>query len=376
MPTDIDPNLPRKLAAIRREVRSEYMMADGRPWIVGFSGGKDSTLVLQLVMEAVLQCAPSERRRQIFVVSNDTQVESPAVETYVNATLERLRHGVEALAVPVEVHQTTPAPDTTFWVNLLGRGYPAPNRSFRWCTDRMKIRPTTDFIKSRVTESGEVILLLGVRRSESAARARVVERYSDGEGLYNKHNDVAGCWVYRPIVDLSDEEVWMALLSCRPPWGGTHRELITLYRNAQGGECPFVLDKDDSASCGSSSPRFGCWTCTVVEKDHSLEALIDAGFEHLEPLYVFRERLKQVSATPSYRSKTRRNGQHGLGPLTISARKMLLEELLQIQAETGLSLISADEVRRVEAWWKYDEMTHAIREAQAIEDRFTMPKER
>jgi DNA sulfur modification protein DndC len=367
--------LPKRLTSIRREIRKEYSNGDGRPWIVGFSGGKDSTLVLQLVFEAIQQCPPSERNRTVFVVSNDTLVESPVLQNFVDKVLEQLRVAVEALELPVEVHQTTPDPEASFWVNLLGKGYPAPNRNFRWCTDRMKIRPTMNFITERVQKDGEVVLLLGVRRAESAARARVIKRYSDGESIYNRHNDVMGCWVYRPIVELTTEEVWLALLSSQPPWGSSHRDLVTLYRNAQGGECPFVMSKEDSPSCGSSSPRFGCWTCTVVEKDRSLEALIDSGFEELFPLYEFRDRIKEVSATPKFRSKTRRDGRHGLGPLTIPARKMLLHELLEIQDEVGIPLISAEEVHLVESWWQQDEMTKAIRRVRAIEDQLSSGEE-
>lgn len=216
-------------------------------------------------------------------------------------------------------------------------------------------------------QHGEAVLLLGVRRSESSARAKVVDRYSSDGELYNRHNDVPNCWVYRPIVELSTDDVWVTLLSCRPPWGGTHRELATLYRNALGGECPFVVSDDDTPSCGTSSPRFGCWTCTVVEKDSSAAALIDAGFEDLEPLFEFRDRLKTVSATPHYRSKTRRNGQRGLGPLTLEARAMLLEELLKTQEELGMQLISSDEIRRIKDQWVEDKMTRSLRHLRTLE---------
>src|SRR5262249_16813982 len=146
---------------------------------------------------------------------------------------------------------TCPELDHTFWVNLIGRGYPSPNRTFRWCTDRMKIRPTSDYIKREASKSGEVILLLGVRRSESAMRASTIARYDNGERL-NRHNDLVQCLVFRPIVELSTAEVWAFLALTPPPWGGTHEPLIGLYRNAQGGECPVVTQKSDVPSCGTS----------------------------------------------------------------------------------------------------------------------------
>lgn len=366
-PSDLD--LPVRLREIRRDIRAQYLAAHTRPWVVGFSGGKDSTLLLHLVLETLLQLPPDVRTRPVHVLSNDTRVESPVFQDSVNASLDKVRSGVDALGLPVTVVQTHPEDDSSFWVNLLGRGYPAPNRNFRWCTDRMKIRPTTKFIREKVHESGEVILLLGVRRAESASRAGRINAYNEKAGQdekLNPHNDIRGCLIYRPIVDLSDDDVWTVLLALRPPWGGTHRDLVTLYRNAKGGECPFVMTETDAPSCGSNSARFGCWTCTVVEKDSSLNGLIDSGFENMEPLAEFRERLKNASADPSCRSKLRRNGQPGLGPLTIDTRRILLDELLALQYSTKLSLISQHEVRLIRDWWGRDETDAVIREVDRL----------
>ena len=361
-------DLPERLRSIRREIRDEYTQFHARPWIVGFSGGKDSTLLLQFVIEAILSIAPDERTRSVYVLSNDTLVESPVYQLAVDRALERARRGVEALGLPIEIVKTNPDEDSTFWVNLLGRGYPAPNRNFRWCTDRMKIRPTTQFIRDRVNEAQEVILLLGVRRGESTSRTARINTYfqKSNHARLSPHNDVRGCLIFRPIVDLSDEDVWHVLLNTRPPWGGDHRDLVTLYRNAKGGECPFIVEADEAPSCGSTSARFGCWTCTVVEKDNSLNGLIEAGFEDLEPLADFRERLKEVSANPEFRSKVRRNGQPGLGPLTLDARKLLLEELLQLQDTAGLALITSHEVRLIRDWWNRDESELVIRDLDRL----------
>ncbi len=361
-------NLPDRLRSIRRTIRDEYLQPNTKPWIVGFSGGKDSTLLLQVVVESILTISPDQRTRTIYALSNDTLVESPVYQAQVAKSLDSIEEGLTALGLPIEVVRTHPEDDSTFWVNLLGRGYPAPNRNFRWCTDRMKIRPTTKFIHEKVSAAGEVILLLGVRKSESIARAQRIEAYSNGVpgGRLNPHNDVKGCLIFRPIIDLSNDDVWHILLNVRAPWGGNHRELITLYRNAHGGECPFVLSDDDAPSCGSSSARFGCWTCTVVEKDNSLTGLIESGFEYLEPLSGFRERIKTLSNTPEYRSKIRRNGQPGLGPLTLEARRLLLGELLEVQSHTGMTLITDHEIRLIKDWWGRDESTAVIREMEKL----------
>ena len=168
--------------AIRREIADEYAQPHEKPWIVGFSGGKDSTLVAHLVVEHLLSIPRSERIRPVHVVANDTLVESPLVIGHVKEGLDEIRRASAAFDLPVVVAATAPSPDQTFWVNLIGRGYPSPNRSFRWCTDRMKILPTSRYIRNQANLAGEVILLLGVRRSESATRAGVVARYDNFDG--------------------------------------------------------------------------------------------------------------------------------------------------------------------------------------------------
>ena len=141
------------------------------------------------------------------------------------------------------------------------------------------------------------------------SRKRSIERYRNEVGeRYNKHSDLKGCLLCRPIVDIDNEEVWHLLMQRKPPWGKSHRNLITLYRNAQGGECPTVLSNDDAPSCGSTSPRFGCWTCTVVNKDKSMGGLIDSGFEEFEPLLEFRNWLIELRENTDNRMPIRRNG--------------------------------------------------------------------
>lgn len=353
-----------KLKTIRRELRDQYLQSHAKPWIVGFSGGKDSTLLAQLVVECILSVSPDDRHRRVYICSNDTLVESPVFQGYVNQVLARMAEGLAALELPVEVVKTTPLPDESFWVNLLGRGYPAPKRMFRWCTDRMKIRPTTRFIQEQVARNGEAILLLGTRRAESAERAKNFLRREGAQpsNRLNPHSDLKGCLVFTPMIELTTDDVWVSLLNLRPPWGGNNRELVRLYNHAQGGECPFVVSGDDPASCGTSSARFGCWTCTVVEKDSSIEAMIDAGFDHLAPLAAFRNRIKELSEHPDCRSKLRRNGQPGLGPLTIETRKQLLDELLALQSSTNLPLISDHEVRLIREQWERDATEQMMRE--------------
>lgn len=365
MSLHIQEDLDLKILQIKESIKTEYRQLHSKPWIIGFSGGKDSTLVLHLVIEALLEMPRSERVRPMHIVANDTLVESPVVQAFVDETLTNLAAAMEDLKLPCTVNRTTPKDDQTYWVNVIGRGYPSPSRMFRWCTDRLKISPTTNFIKERICESAEVILLLGVRRSESAARAASAKKYDNGQRL-NRHNDIQNCFVYRPILELTVEDVWEYLMTRKAPWGGTHQQLVKLYRNAMGGECPIVIDPDAQPSCGSSSIRFGCWTCTVVEKDKSFRNQIDNGFEHLISMAEFRDWMKEVCYDPNNRMNERRNGEKGVGPLTFEARELLLSALLKLQKTVNVQLITSKEIEVIKSIWKSDRTTSVIRKTQKL----------
>ena len=346
----IDPALVAKVDAIRAEILDEYLKPHGFPWIIGFSGGKDSTLVTHLVFDVLASLAPSERKREVHLVSNDTLVESPLVISHIANVQEEIDRAAEAWRLPVKVVTTRPDDDATFWVNLIGRGYPPPNRNFRWCTDRMKIQPTSRYIREQAAASGEAILLIGVRRAESATRAATVARYDNGERLHP------------PIVELTTDEVWEYLAFNPPPWGGTHGALFKLYMDAGAAECPTVMSQDDSASCGTSSSRFGCWTCTVVEKDKSLAGFVEAGFAEFAPLVAFRDWLASIRDVPERRMARRRNGRLTItadgvfvpGPFTLDTRREILDKVLAMQAEMSERLIADEEVARIKTIWAED----------------------
>lgn len=346
------------LGLIRDELLDEYDQPHKWPWIIGYSGGKDSTLVAHLVFEMLMSLPRSQRGRPVHIVANDTLVESPLVIQHLTKSVREIGSAAEAFGLPINTAITRPEADQSFWVNLIGRGYPSPNRSFRWCTDRMKIQPTSRYIKEHVDEFGHVILLLGVRRSESANRAATVGRYDNG-GRLNDHGELQGCMVFRPIVEMATDDVWEFLASNNPPWGGSHDHLISLYRNANGGECPVVTSKEDAPSCGTRSSRFGCWTCTVVEKDRSLQGFVDAGFNEYTPLLDFRDWLVTIRTDKERRQARRRNGKITItstgtfvpGPFTLQTRAEILDRLQSVEREMNQSLISEKEVDLIRQIW-------------------------
>ena len=365
-------SLPARLGQIKEVLKREYSRKHKYPWIVAYSGGKDSTLLLQLVWEAMAELPQEQHRRRIIVLGNDTLVESPLVIRHLHDSLADIEASAASRDLPIEVCVTKPAIDQTFWVNVIGRGYIPPTRNFRWCTDRMKILPTSRILEKIVRENRGAILLIGTRRSESDNRRRVMDRYNVSAARLNPHNSVEGCRIFAPLADLDDDDVWMILMQRRPPWGGTHRNLISLYRQAGGGECPLIMSKEDAPSCGSSSPRFGCWTCTVVAKDRSLRGLIDSGHEEtmfLTSLYDFREWLIMLREDDSNRLPVRRDGNPRLradgsqvfGPFALPVRQKILNRLLALEKKIGTPLISRSEIDCIEDVWWRDEITEAGR---------------
>ena len=360
-PLFAEPDVDSLWRQIMQEVRDEYLSESQHyPWIVGFSGGKDSTLVAHAVFEALLSVPPSARTRPVHIVSNDTQVESPFVVAHLNEVTEQIRHAAANLDLPIIVARTQPDLDKTFWTLLIGKGYPSPNSNMRWCTDRLKIGPTSSYIKKYVSECGAAIVVLGVRSAESNKRQQTIQRYQNlRNSRLNEHNDLPGALVFRPIVQLTTDDVWELLGSMDAPWGGTHGALFKLYRDAEGGECPVVLSKEEAPGCGTANSRFGCWTCTVVEKDRSLQGYIDAGNHQYRPLVDFRDWLKSIRNDPERRQAMRRNGRltfdatgrHIPGPFTIQARREILDKLLTTQAEFASPLISQAELNLIYEIW-------------------------
>lgn len=159
------------IASVIRQTQELYL-SDTIPWVVGYSGGKDSTASLALIWTAVSQLAPHERIKPIYVISTDTLVENPIVSSWVTLSLDRMKHAADDQQLPILPHRLLPELSDRYWVNLIGRGYPAPRPKFRWCTSRLKINPSNAFIKRVVSENGEAVLVLGTRKAESGRSAK------------------------------------------------------------------------------------------------------------------------------------------------------------------------------------------------------------
>ena len=355
----LKPSIEEKIT----ELQKQYL-ADNKPWVIGYSGGKDSTAVAQLTWMAVEQLPKSKRKKPVFIVTTDTMVENPIVSNWVESSLEKMKIAAKENDLPIKPYLIKPKLEDRFWVNLIGKGYPAPRRGFRWCTDRLKIKPSNDFIKSVVNKHGEAILLLGVRSAESSARAKSIKKHTKDNQVLNKHQDLLNCYIYSPIKEWSNDDVWLFLLQYENPWDYSNKSLLNLYQGAtEDNECPVVIDTT-TPSCGSS--RFGCYVCTLVSKDKSMQAMVqnDKDKEWMSPMIKVRDELDFTSKDAlqverASREFTRLNGEVSFyknndgdidtvpGPYKKEKRLKILEKVFKAEVQIAQHFAGSDESKAI-----------------------------
>lgn len=358
--------------AIIAEIQTLYS-SDSLPWIVGYSGGKDSTASLQLIWKAVAALPSEQRTKEIHVISTDTLVENPVIAAWVQSSLARMKVEADRQGLPIRPHRLTPSIEHRFWVNLIGKGYPAPRNRFRWCTDRLKISASTKFIQELSEANSEAILVLGQRRGESQARDKVLDHYSGStRDRLSRNSDpkLSRVWVYLPIETWTSDDVWMYVLTDENPWGIDNQDLFDIYKGATpDAECPVVVDKS-TPSCGDS--RFGCYVCTMVSQDKSMHAMIqnDDQKSWMKPILDYRNTYLSIQDWDK-RDFKRMNGRVKImgkgetselihGPYLQSYRAKLLEELLRTQltlrnakipGHDQIELISIEEIDAIRRIW-------------------------
>lgn len=360
----------KRILAVIDELKDQYMEPDRncRPWIIGFSGGKDSTVLLMLTWIAMQKLREEGRElcRRVYVVCNDTMVENPVIEEYVSTVLLEISKAAIEQCLPIQVVTTMPQLEDSFWSCVIGKGYPVPNNAFRFCTEKLKIKPTSKFITEQVVADGEAVVLVGTRLSESQQRERSIRRHEIKGHRLSKHPLNPNTYTYAPIKELMLEEVWWVINAIPSPWGFNNEILFKIYLDASADdyECPTVVTDDSHRSCGQS--RFGCWICTVVKEDKSMTSLIQNGVTWMQPLLDYRNRLVENRNVSELRCSTRRNGQeavdesgHNMGNYTMEYRVQLLRELLEVQKKvqkvhSSIRLITSQELIAIQVIWFRD----------------------
>lgn len=336
---------------------------DNRPWLIGYSGGKDSSLLVSLVIEVVTRLPEHERNKKIFIVTSDTGVENPIVKKYMHTSSQKINEFSQKINANVQADIIYPDVTQSYWNLVIGLGYPTPEPpGFRWCTERLKIIPMNKYTNEIIEKYGQVVLLLGVRKAESLARMRsILSREIKGKILI-PHSDIKGAYVYNPLTEIKNDLVWEYLLKNNgiSSWGVDMKYLFSLYQGENLGEEQSVIgeiDKNKIPVTGNS--RFGCWCCTIVKEDKSLQNFINHGSTELIPLRDFRNWLVSIRQDPNFRDNKRRNGkvyqkengEYGFGPFKMSARQEILKRLLMVERETGFELITLDELKMIDTVW-------------------------
>ena len=376
---------------IKSEMRAVYLH-DDRPWMVGFSGGKDSTLLLSLVLEMLQGLRPEERRKKVWVVSSDTGVENPIFARHMRNMSALINENCAHLGVEARVIR--PPAERSFWSCLIGLGYQLPEMPcIRWCTGYLKIQPMNAFVLGVIRESGEVVHVLGVRKIESGTRKRRLEREEVEGKLLVRHAAIRGAYTYNPLSDISTEQVWEYLLrgEAKSPWGSDNRFLWRLYQGEEMPEESSVLGHaDDSRLPVQGNTRFGCWVCTIARKDASLQNFIDKGYEELKPLRDFRQWLVSIRNDPQYKDTKQRSGKvmseehraKGFGTFSLYGRETILKKLLELEEETGFEIISEAELKFIDACWERDgditrrrlvELYYSVKKKRLPWDRYRVP---
>jgi len=338
------------------EVTRDYFIENNTPWIVGYSGGKDSSLVMKILLTA-LSNLPAKKRKPLWVFYCDTGVEIPVLSSYIKKSLSDIQKEGKELGIDIVSKAIKPSISNHYFVKVIGRGYPPPTNKFRWCTDKLRIDPIQAAIKNTAGSSSSIVVL-GTRYDESEERNRILERHAtDKKHVFRQsgHNHTS---IFCPISEFSTDEVWLGLVELNNIKSININRLSNIYKLISG-ECPIVR-LPDTNPC--SKGRFGCWTCTVVRQDRATKNLIDNGFTDLQPLYDFRQWLLDIRDNTNYRCTIRRNGVKGLGPFRLHARKDILQRLLETERRSGYKLIRRDEISEISRLWQLDEDSDRYKE--------------
>jgi DNA sulfur modification protein DndC len=302
----------------------EAALAQGaETFVLTYSGGKDSTATAVLTLEWW-------KRRgkpvEVHVVYADTGLEIPTLHAQALGFLE----AVKSLHPEVGIHIAKPRPEESFWVQLIGKGYPPPHNRFRWCTRRLKIAPMDRLVQSL---PGKKAILTGVRFGESDARdSRLLLSCSRGgecgQGVMFEEAKRLNALYVAPIAFWRECFVWDYLNLVAPFLGYPTGALEGVY--------------------GSRDTRFGCWTCTVVRRDKAMARALENGHAHLRPLYEFREWLWSWTRDPGTRVK-RKDGNPGR--LTLEARREVYRRLKEVEERVGVKLMTPEEEALIRESW-------------------------
>ncbi|MBF2715706.1 phosphoadenosine phosphosulfate reductase family protein [Agrobacterium vitis] len=328
------------------EMTLQSMQAYGKDhdhWVFAFSGGKDSTATLTVVIHLV-DAGLLPMPKTISVLYADTRMELTPLSIAAASLLDRLRaRGIHC--------ETVYAPmDHRFLVYMLGRGVPPPNNNtFRWCTRQIKVEPMTAALERRINElDGSILMITGVRQGESAIR--------DGRIAMSCGKDGAECgqgWYQQVVPEAKGIKGRIATLAPILHWRVCNVfDWLKIYARMEAygaWDTVAVVDAYGGDEAQEINARTGCIGCPLATKDLGLMTVIRVPYwSYIEPLMglkpIYRElreprnRLKKTGIDSNGDVATAKNKQR-MGPLTFEARLNALDRILSIQSQINVEAL-------------------------------------
>lgn len=355
-------------------------IVDSRVFSVAYSGGKDSTVTMDVILKSLLlvkyMYGKEFIKKTTYVIFSDTLLEmDPVIEGILNSITKIREFGISH-KLNLDVRKVSPSTKNSYFSLLIGKGYMLPTRnSKRWCTDRLKIQPQKKLIVSILNQTKNgFIAITGQRQDESLERKKRMQSQTI-EGSFKSH-EFKDCNLYAPIEHWETSDIWNHIDHHKLSW----IDSLTLGRvyaeaSSDGDECRSLLEGFESGSksgCGMSA-RYGCWSCMIFEKDKTLGNLTkhypymkemeklrnwfakyrDGSWDHNRDVYIHgRHKMKK------YDFDNHRNGMQIPGGYTLYFRKRMLSELLKCERkvikEREIPLITDEELAYIQECWIED----------------------
>ncbi|WOB11272.1 phosphoadenosine phosphosulfate reductase family protein [Piscinibacter gummiphilus] len=342
------------------------VMDESRVPLVAFSAGKDSSVLLNLVLCAAAERVKQGRKALVCAVHSDVGVESPVISELAHSELKKAKSFADRHGVGFMLRIARPAFWDSFPVRVIGgRALPTFPDTRRDCSSSWKREASAREIASLERELcaqgwQRPVLMTGVRRDESAVRAASIEsRREESRTIWI---DSEGRPRLSPLLDWVTDDVWMYLGLCNSgviPSYSDFEATMDTYRAAGASGCVVVADAESLKNSKPCSSRFGCWACTAVRHDRSMHEMIRSDpsrYGFMKPLAALRDFIAYTQYDwnrRTYVGRTIKDGFIEVAADTYSSDMLsdLLKYTLTAQAASGVPIISAAQLLAIDARW-------------------------
>lgn len=360
-----------------KAILQKYYLEDKRPLCVAYSGGKDSTALVFLMLEVLKELKKINKiYKKTYIINSNTLAELPPLLKHLEQSLDSIREYANIYELNVEVYEVTPVEKHTLNVQLLGVGMPPPSQKFRWCTTKLKVWPIEKKLKELFPD-GKFISVVGSRRDESPDRKKRIIKQSKVNSHLKINDRFPNADNLYPIEYWNTKNIWEYIFTQDKNiididflWG--------LYSDASSKdakECTFVGAGGkhiDEGKIGCGQSRFGCWQCYVVrDNDKSLDGLLKSGYQNIELYKEYRELYwnktqegwEDTRDVYSHRTQFQeffdekykdRIGMTKAKGIKLSIRKIFFKKILELNSKLSDNIITQKEIDLIQERWLYE----------------------